>query len=141
VAAVLAGAVPLALALTATRLDFSQTVSLAFAVAASTFCPLMFLGIWWAGLTDHGAIAGLVVGGVSSVTAAALSLFDIAPADGWTGLLLARPAAVTVPAAFVTMVVVSKLTSKRLLPDVSRLMLRLHAPERLGLSQERVGRG
>jgi Na+(H+)/acetate symporter ActP len=141
VAAVLAaGAVPLALALTATRLDFSQTVSLAFAVAASTFCPLMFLGIWWAGLTDRGAIAGLVVGGVSSVTAVVLSLFDVAPVDGWTGLLLARPAAVTVPAAFLTMVVVSKLTAKRLLPDVSRLMLRLHAPERLGLTQERVGR-
>ncbi|HEY9418353.1 MAG TPA: cation acetate symporter [Pseudonocardia sp.] len=140
VAAVLAGAVPLALALTATRLDFSQTVSLAFAVAASTFCPLMFLGIWWAGLTDRGAIAGLVVGGVSSVTAALLSLFDVVPADGWIGLLVARPAAVTVPAAFVTMVVVSRLTAKRLLPDVSRLMLRLHAPERLGLSQERVGR-
>lgn len=140
IAAVLAGAVPLALALTASRLDFSQTVSLAFAVAASTFCPLMFLGIWWAGLTDRGAIAGLVVGGVSSVTAVVLSLFDVAPGDGWTGLLLARPAAVTVPAAFLTMVVVSKLTAGRLLPDVSRLMLRLHAPERLGLNQERAGR-
>jgi Na+(H+)/acetate symporter ActP len=140
VAAVLAGAVPLALALTATRLDFSQTVSLAFAVAASTFCPMMFLAIWWAGLTDRGAIAGLLVGGVSSVTAVVLSLFDVAPRDGWTSLLLSRPAAVTVPAAFLTMVVVSKLTSKHLLPDVSRLMLRLHAPERLGLSQERVGK-
>ena len=140
IAAALAGAVPLALALTADRMDFSQTVSLAFAVAASTFAPLMFLGIWWAGLTDRGAIAGLLVGGVSSVTAVVLSLFDFAPAQGWTGLLLARPAAVTVPAAFLTMVVVSKLTPARLLPDVSRLMLRLHAPERLGLGQERVGR-
>ena len=29
----------------------------------STFCPLLLLGIWWRGLTDAGAIAGLVVGG------------------------------------------------------------------------------
>ena len=35
-----------------TRLDLSQVVGLAFAVAASTFCPLLVLGIWWRGLTD-----------------------------------------------------------------------------------------
>ncbi|MGI8816811.1 MAG: cation acetate symporter [Pseudonocardia sp.] len=136
-AAVLAGAVPLVLALAATQLDLAQTVSLAFAVAASTFCPLLVLGIWWAGLTDRGAIAGLLVGGVSSVTAVTLSLFDVAP-GGWVGVLLARPAVVTVPAAFLTMVVVSGFTASRLLPDVPRLMLRLHAPERLGLSPDRV---
>jgi hypothetical protein len=41
------------------------------------------------------------------------------------------------------MVLVSKLTTNRLLPDVPRLLLRLHAPERLGLSQnaERSQRG
>ncbi|MDN5932161.1 MAG: cation acetate symporter, partial [Pseudonocardia sp.] len=50
-AAVLAGAVPLALALGVTRLDFSEAVALVFAVAASTFCPLLVLGIWWRGLT------------------------------------------------------------------------------------------
>ena len=81
----------------------------------------------------------MVVGGISSATAVTLSLFDLAP-GGWVGILLARPAAVTVPAAFLTMVVVSKLTRSRLLPDVPRLMLRLHAPERLGLSQDRVRR-
>jgi len=59
---VIAGLVPLGLALVAARLDFSQTVSLAFAVAASTFCPLLVLGIWWSGLTDRGAVAGLLVG-------------------------------------------------------------------------------
>jgi Na+(H+)/acetate symporter ActP len=134
----LAVLVPLALALSAARLDFSLTVSLAFAVAASTFCPLLVLGIWWGGLTDRGALAGLLVGGVSSATAVVLSLFEVAP-GGWLGLLLARPAAVTVPAAFLTMVVVSLLTVDRLLPDVPRLMLRLHAPERLGLAQDRLG--
>jgi Na+(H+)/acetate symporter ActP len=139
VAAVIAGVVPMALALVAARLDFSQTVSLAFAVAASTFCPLLVLGIWWGGLTDRGAMAGLLVGGVSSAGAVSLSLFGFDP-HGWVGLLLNRPALITVPVAFLTMVVVSKMTSNRLLPDVPRLLLRLHAPERLGLSQDRTSR-
>jgi Na+(H+)/acetate symporter ActP len=139
VAAVIAGLVPLGLALVAARLDFSQTVSLAFAVAASTFCPLLVLGIWWSGLTDRGAVAGLLVGGVSSAGAVTLSLFRL-DVSGWVGMTLNRPALITVPAAFLTMIVVSKLTSKRVLPDVARLLLRLHAPERLGLSQDRVRR-
>ena len=44
----------------------AHAVELAFAVAASTFCPLLLLGIWWRGLTARGAIAGLLVGGVLS---------------------------------------------------------------------------
>ena len=31
--------------------------------AASTFCPLIVLGIWWRRLTDVGAIAGMLTGG------------------------------------------------------------------------------
>ena len=139
VAAVLAGVVPLGLALVGNRLDFAQTVSLAFAVAASTFCPLLLLGIWWSKLTDRGAFAGLLVGGVTSASAVSMSLFGV-QVGGKFQPLLERPALVTVPLAFLTMAVVSKLTSKRLLSDVPRLMLRLHAPERLGLSQDRVRR-
>jgi Na+(H+)/acetate symporter ActP len=138
-AAVVAGLVPLGLALAAGRTDFAQSVALAFAVAASTFCPLLLLGIWWNGLTDRGAVAGLLVGGLSSATAVSMSLFDVA-SGGWLGLLLSRPALLTVPAAFLTMVTVSKLTRARVPADVSRLLLRLHAPEGLGLSQDRTGR-
>lgn len=136
-AALLAGLVPLGLALFATRMDFAQTVALAFAVAASTFCPLLVLGIWWHGLTDRGAVAGLLIGGVTSAGAVMVSLIGFNFA-GWIGLLLSRPAIITVPLAFLVMVLVSKVTSGRLLPDVSRLMLRLHAPERLGLNQDRA---
>ena len=56
-AAVLALLPPFVLALTVTRLDFALTVPLVFAVAASTFCPLLVLGIWWRGLTARGAAA------------------------------------------------------------------------------------
>ncbi|MHA6791970.1 sodium/solute symporter [Pseudonocardia bannensis] len=139
--ALLAGAVPLMLALGVTRLDFSETVALVFAVAASTFCPLLILGIWWRGLTDHGAVAGVLVGGVLSVVAVALSLAGLS-GTGWIGVLLYRPAVVSVPAAFLTMIVVSLLTAQRRPADTDRVLLRLHAPERLGLSRDRIeGRG
>ncbi|QJY45655.1 cation acetate symporter [Pseudonocardia broussonetiae] len=136
-AAVLSTVVPLALALSVTRLDFSLTVPLVFAVAASTFCPLLVLGIWWRGLTARGAVAGLLVGGVLSGASTAVSLFATPPA-GWLGVLLNRPAAVTVPAAFLTMVLVSRLTRDEVPADVDRALLRLHAPERLGLTHDRI---
>ena len=47
VGAVLAVTLPAALSLIATPRDIADTVGLAFAVAASTFCPLLVLGIWW----------------------------------------------------------------------------------------------
>jgi hypothetical protein len=42
-----------------------------------------------------------------------------------------------VPAAFLTMVLVSKATRRRLPPDVNRILLRLHAPDRLGFVEDR----
>jgi Na+(H+)/acetate symporter ActP len=135
--AVVAGAVPLALSVAVTRLDFSEAVALVFAVAASTFCPLLVLGVWWRGLTDVGAIAGVLVGGLSSAGAVAVSLSGYG-GSGALGVLLYRPALVTVPAAFLTMVVVSKLTEKHRPSDVDQLLLRLHAPERLGLTRDRL---
>ncbi len=62
------------LALAVTSLDLSRTVGLVFAVAASTLCPLLVLGIWWRGLTAVGAAAGMVVGGVVAGGAALTSI-------------------------------------------------------------------
>jgi Na+(H+)/acetate symporter ActP len=135
--AVVAGAVPLGLSVAVTRLDFSEAVALVFAVAASTFCPLLVLGVWWRGLTDIGAIAGVLVGGLTSAGAVAVSLAGLG-GPGWIGVLLYRPALATVPAAFLTMVVVSRLTVKHRPADVDQLLLRLHAPERLGLTRDRL---
>ncbi|MDN5932160.1 MAG: cation acetate symporter, partial [Pseudonocardia sp.] len=136
-AAVLSTVVPLALALSVPRLNFALTVPLVFAVAASTFCPLLVLGIWWRGLTARGAVAGVLVGGVLSGASTAVSMFAILP-QGWIGVLLNRPAAATVPAAFLTMVLVSRATRSEVPADVDHALLRLHAPERLGLSHDRV---
>lgn len=136
-ATLLTWSVPLALALSVSALSLAQSVGLAFAVAASSFCPLLVLGIWWRGLTDVGAAAGMLVGGglaVLSVLPAALGVLPPA----WQELL-AQPALVTVPLAFLIMVVVSRSTKDRVPDDVSRILLRMHAPDRLGLSQDRDG--
>ena len=52
-------------------------VGLAFALAACTFCPLLVLGIWWRGLTDVGALAGLVIGGLLAGAAVLATLLAV----------------------------------------------------------------
>ena len=133
-ASLVAGAVPLLLALPAAGLPVGQVVGLAFALAASTFCPLLVLGIWWRGLTAPGAAAGLVAGGGLSAGAVLATLTGLV-SSGWPQALLAQPAAWTVPTAFAVMVGVSLATRDRVPADVGRTMLLLHAPEQLGLSR------
>ena len=140
VASLLAGLVPLFLAVAVTSIDLSRTVGLVFAVAASTLCPLLVLGIWWRGLTAAGAAAGLIVGGVVAGGAAlATSITGIADVlqEGWIATIIGYPAAVSVPLAFASMVLVSKLTPHQIPADVGRLLTRLHAPERLGVGKDR----
>ncbi|MCO1616882.1 cation acetate symporter [Micromonospora sp. CPM1] len=132
IATVIAGGVPAVLALNVSGLDVSQVVGLAFAVAASSFCPLLVLGIWWRGLTDLGAAAGVLVGGGAAVGAVLLTVLG-PPLTGWPATLTTQPAAWTVPLAFTVMVVVSMASRRRLPRDVGATMLRLHTPESLRL--------
>jgi cation/acetate symporter len=127
---VIAVVVPLALALVAGRTDLAQTVTLAFAVAASTFCPLLVLGIWWPRLTATGALASLAVGGGTALAAVALVL-TAGPFTGLVGALLDQPAAWTVPLAFVTAVVVSWRTSPDDRRQTDAALTQLHSPEEL----------
>jgi Na+(H+)/acetate symporter ActP len=138
VAAVAAMVVPAVLALGARGLDISLLVGWAFAVAASTFCPLLLLGIWWGRLTTAGAAAGMIVGG--SVATACI-LAGLVAGDGGGEVLdalLAQPAALSVPLAFTTMIGVSVRGRRRL--DWRTQMLALHGPEGLGLEELGLGR-
>ncbi|MEV0560768.1 cation acetate symporter [Dactylosporangium sp. NPDC050588] len=128
--ALVAGVVPLLLALFVASLDVSQVVGLAFAVAASSFCPLLVLGIWWRGLTGIGAAAGIVAGGGAAAGAVLLTVLG-GPLPGWAGVLTTQPAAWSVPLAFLVMITVSLLTRQRLPKDLGAIMLRLHAPDAL----------
>jgi Na+(H+)/acetate symporter ActP len=119
---------PLALSIIGLETSLADTVGLAFAVAASTFCPLLVLGVWWRGLTAAGALTGLVVGGVTSSAAVVATMTGL-PQPGWQSALLEQPAAWTVPIAFAVMIGVSLATKSRIPPGVGRQMVRLHAPE------------
>ncbi|WP_308282477.1 sodium/solute symporter [Pseudonocardia nigra] len=121
-----AASVVVLLALPAARLDVGVLVTSAFAVAASTFCPLLVLGIWWRRLTEAGAITGMVVGLVSSAGVIGIDLFLGAP-PGIAALLLGQPALWSVPLAFATMVAVS--LRGRPPAWAAAAMLRLHLDE------------
>ncbi len=126
--------VPLALALSADRISVANSVTFAFALAASTFCPLLVLGIWWRGLTAAGAIAGLIGGGLCAGVAPVLTIAS--SPDGWLGVLMSQPAAWSAPVGFGLMIGVSLLTRSTVPHNVSRTMVRLHTPERLDVHRD-----
>jgi len=132
--AVIAVSAPLLVALALPNVGVARAVGLAFAVAASTFCPLLVLGIWWHGLTDAGAVAGLLAGGIGSGSAVVWVLAD-GSGDGLGPLLLSQPAAWSVPLGFLTMVGVSLLTASRVPAHTRRFMVRLHTPETVTLDR------
>lgn len=105
-------------------------VGWAFAVAASSFCPLLILGIWWTRLTRRGALAGLLIGG-GSASGAVVAAMAGAATRGWPAILVQVPAIWTVPLAFATMIVVSLLTPRSLPSDVMGKLRALHLPEAL----------
>jgi Na+(H+)/acetate symporter ActP len=132
VGAVTAMAVPLAASVLAGRLPIADAVGLAFAVSASSFCPLLVLGIWWRRLTPPGAAAGMVVGGGSALAAVGVTLIGHHPATAVPNALLAWPALWSVPLAFLTMVVVSLATPGRIPPGTGAVLARFHLPEEIG---------
>ena len=134
-AAVVAVVVPFALAILGRDVAVATVVGLAFAMAAATFSPLLVLGIWWRGLTAPGALAGLAVGGVLTGAAVVDNLLTDRT-EGWTAALLNQPAAWAVPAAFATMIGVSRMTRHRAPAHAARFMVRLHTPETVQLQRD-----
>jgi Na+(H+)/acetate symporter ActP len=125
-AAVVTIAVPSLLAVAARGLDITILVSWSFALAASTFCPLLLLGIWWSRLTPRGALAGMVAGGFCASGGIVAAVFAGGAAEE---SLLAQPALISVPVAFLTMAVVSLRDTPPSRIAVAGAMRALHVPE------------
>ncbi len=143
--ALAAGAAAGLLGLLVEHFDISILVGWAFAIAASSFFPLLVLGIWWRGLTTAGAALGAAVGGaaatlaiVTTMLASALpALAELLTAQSWLAVVLAQPAIVTIPFAFAVMVSVSRAWPA---PPraVAATMVQLHIPDRLGLRRDYI---
>ncbi|MFH9006198.1 cation acetate symporter [Streptomyces afghaniensis] len=127
---VLAMSMPLAASVLVGGLPVADAVGLAFAVSASSFCPLLVLGIWWRRLTPPGAAAGMLVGGGSALLAVAATMAGY-PGEGALHALLAWPALWSVPLGFLTMILVSLATPGRVPPGTAAVLARFHLPEEL----------
>jgi cation/acetate symporter len=158
-AAVLVGAVAIALGCFVEPLEINFMVGQAFAIAAASYFPLLFMSVWWRGMTMQGAAIGMLTGGLCALGAAALTNFStlaldkgpmgkifsgFAPLNAFWAehpllrILCEQPAIWTVPLALTLMVVISKLTASSVPGDIRMKMLVLHAPEKLGLKQEYI---
>lgn len=157
--AVLIGGVSVLLGCCVEQLEINFMVGQAFAIAAASYFPLLFMSVWWRGMTMKGAATGMLSGGICALVAAALTnastlaldkgpmgkvFAPFAPLNPfWAShpllrILCEQPAIWTVPLAIGLMVAVSKVTSKDVPADIRMKMLVLHAPEKLGLKQEYI---
>ena len=161
--AVLVGGVAVLLGSQVEQLDINFMVGQAFAIAAASYFPLLFMSVWWRGMTMAGAATGMLSGGILALGCVTLtSISDILAKTGkaaatvsggtwqpdalnhfWIQhpllrILAEQPALWAVPLAIGLMVVVSKATRASVPGDIRMKMLVLHAPEKLGLKQEYI---
>jgi cation/acetate symporter len=142
------GGAAVLLGLAVKEFEINKLVGWAFAIAATSYFPLLFLSTWWRGITMKGASIGMLIGGLLSLAAIVTTMFaDAWGADGlraWYAVhplartLAEQPAIWGLPVALVLMLVISKATRETVPADARRKMLVLHAPETLGLKEEYI---
>jgi cation/acetate symporter len=158
-AAVLIGGIAVTLGCFVEPLEINFMVGQAFAIAAASYFPLLFMSVWWRGMTMKGAATGMLVGGLCALGAAALTnlgalaldkgpmgkiFASLGPLNAYWAqhpllrILCEQPAIWSVPLAILLMVVVSKATAASVPANIRMKMLVLHAPEKLGLKQEYI---
>ncbi|MBM3848636.1 MAG: cation acetate symporter [Verrucomicrobia bacterium] len=145
--AVLLGTVSTLLGCFVEQLQINFMVGQAFAIAAASYFPLLFMSVWWRGMTMTGAATGMLTGGICALLTVALTNFSdlnwLPLAGFWAAhpllrILCEQPAIWCVPMAIGLMVAVSRLTAATVPADIRMKMLVLHAPEALGLRQEYI---
>jgi len=163
IAAVVVGGLATLLGAQVELLEINFMVGQAFAIAAASYFPLLFMSAWWRGMTMAGAATGMLGGGILALACVTLtSVSDVIAKTGqaaavkagtvWTPdaftlfwkdhpllrILSEQPAIWTVPTAIMLMIIVSKATRSKIPADARMKMLVLHAPETLGLKQEYI---
>jgi cation/acetate symporter len=147
IAAVIVGGVAILLGTQVEQLQINFMVGQAFAIAAASYFPLLFMSVWWRKMTMPGAATGMLGGGLAALACTTvinlsdLKLVDLAAfwkTHPLLRILCEQPAIWSVPLAIALMIVVSKLTAAAVPGDIRMKMLVLHAPEKLGLKQEYI---
>jgi Na+(H+)/acetate symporter ActP len=147
IAAVLIGGIAIVIGTQVEPLQINFMVGQAFAIAAASYFPLLFMAVWWRKLTMKGAASGMLTGGLLALIGITLTSFSdlglLRLAGFWAAhpllrILCEQPAIWTVPLAIGLMIVVSNLTQEAVPADIRMKMLVLHAPEKLGLKQEYI---
>ncbi len=149
ICAVICGAGAILLGFLVETFEINKMVGWAFAIAATSYFPLLFLSAWWRGITMKGAAIGMLAGGTLSLVVIASTMFadqaawakplaDFYAAHPLLRILAEQPAIWALPLAIFLMIVISKLTRKDIPADIRMKMLVLHAPEKLGLKQEYI---
>src|SRR2546426_7447091 len=75
VCAVLCGSGAILLGFFVEKFEINKMVGWAFAIAATSYFPLLFLSTWWRGVTTKGAATGMLAGGTLSLVAIASTMF------------------------------------------------------------------
>ncbi len=145
--AVFIGGIAILLGTQVEALQINFMVNQAFAIAASSYFPLLFMSVWWRGMTMKGAATGMLGGGLCALLCTGtIILGDIGKIDlvaFWVHhpllrILVEQPAIWTMPLSLGLMFIVSKATAAQVPSDIRMKMLVLHAPEELGLKQEYI---
>jgi Na+(H+)/acetate symporter ActP len=147
--AVVGGTCAILLGFLVESFEINKLVGWAFAIAATSYFPLLFLSTWWRNITMKGAATGMLIGGTLSLIAIASTMLAdqakwAAGLKGWYAqhplerTLAEQPAIWGLPLALGLMFLISKLTRRTVPSDIRMKMLVLHAPEKLGLKQEYI---
>ncbi|MFK8114847.1 MAG: cation acetate symporter [Rubripirellula sp.] len=117
VAAVVVGAIAIVLGILFKELNVGYLVGWAFSVAASSNLPALVMLLFWKGTTKEGIIWSILVGMVSSLGWILLSADTYKSVYGWDPAdaiaPFSQPGIVTIPLAFLTLIVVSLMTKSR----------------------------
>src|SRR6185295_5207946 len=76
ICAVIVGAVAILLGMQVEPFQINFMVGQAFAIAAASYFPLLFMSVWWRGMTIKGAATGMLAGGSCALAAVTLTNFS-----------------------------------------------------------------
>ncbi len=121
IAAVVVGGIAIVLGILFKELNVGYLVGWAFSIAASANLPALVMLLFWPGTTKQGIVVSVLVGMFSSLGWILLcgdtykSVYGLDPADAIAPF--SQPGIVTIPLAFLTLVIVSLMTKTEPKPE------------------------